>query len=286
MRKNTNGDSSLLFIIALFTVWRDALFLSAQVSPSLIPKFGDRFPYAAERLANSGLTHFLWAFGNFDGVHYLGIANWAYSDQYTQAFFPLYPVLIRIVSHLTFGNFLISALLISNLAFLAGLIIFKKLVTNFFDTKIALWSCVFLVTFPTSFYFGSVYTESIFFLLIISSFYLLSKNRVVEASIIGAAASATRLAGLFLAPSILFSTLKQKILPILIIPLGFVAYVVFLKVKFDQPLYFLTSQQIFGNERSTESIILLPQVLYRYVKILLSTTGLLFTSALLEVTAT
>ncbi|MDP2632629.1 MAG: hypothetical protein Q8P25_02815, partial [Candidatus Curtissbacteria bacterium] len=47
-----------------------------------------------------------------------------------------------------------------------------------------------------------------------------------------------------------------------------------------------TSQQIFGNERSTESIILLPQVLYRYVKILLSTTGLLFTSALLEVTAT
>ena len=273
-------------IILFFLIWRISLFLIAAVSPSVIPQFGDRFPYWQERLVASGFPHFIWSFGNFDGVHYLGIAKDAYAYQFTQAFFPLYPILIKLGSIFTFGNLLISALLISNVAFLFGLIIFNKLISQVYDQKIAFWSSVFLLTFPTSFFFGSVYTEGLFFLMIISSFYLIEKNKILAASIIGSFASATRLIGLFLTPAFLVSQPKRNILPPLLVPLGFLAYVIYLQLEFNNPLYFLTSQSIFGQERSTTEIVLLPQVFWRYFKILVTTNGLPFFNAASELFST
>src|SRR3990167_6110552 len=145
--------SNIAKIVILFVIWRILLFLIAFISPAVIPQFGARFPYYQERLIASGLPHFIWSFGNFDGVHYLGIAKDAYSAQFTQAFFPLYPILVKIVSFVTFGNFVVAGLLVSNLAFLAALILFYKLIAKTHSEKIALWSTLFLLAFPTSFYF-------------------------------------------------------------------------------------------------------------------------------------
>ena len=158
-------------VVLLFLTWRLLTFSIAQIAPKIIPEFGAKFPYHQETLVGTGLSYFIWSQGNFDGVHYLRIAQDGYAYQFTQAFFPLYPFLVRLISYLTFGNFLVAALLLSNLAFLAGLLLFYKLVKKNYDEKIAFWSCLFLLAFPTSFYFGAVYTEGLFFLLIISSFY-------------------------------------------------------------------------------------------------------------------
>ena len=255
-------------VIVAFLIWRILLFLTAAVSPSVIPQFGARFPYYQERLIATGLPHFVWSFGNFDGVHYLGIAKNAYADQYTQVFFPLYPALIKLVSYLTLGNLLISALLISNVASLFALIIFYKLISQSHDKKIALWSSLFLLAFPTSFYLGAVYTEGPFLFMVVSSFYLASRQKVWQAALVGALASSTRLVGLFLAPFLIVS--KKSYIPLFIIPMGFLLYVLYLAVKFANPFYFLTAQSIFGQERSTTSIVLLPQVIFRYIKIIAS----------------
>ncbi|OGD83126.1 hypothetical protein A2165_01990 [Candidatus Curtissbacteria bacterium RBG_13_40_7] len=273
-------------IFLFFLIWRIGLFLIAFISPLFIPNFGARFPYFEERLVSSGFPHFIWSFGNFDGVHYLGIAQNGYAFQFTQVFFPFYPILIKLLSYLTFGNFLVSGLLISNLAFFGGLVLFFKLVKNVYNEKIAFWSCLFLLTFPTSFYFGAVYTEGLFFLLIISAFYLLYKNKVILASIIGSFASLTRLAGLFLVPSLMLKKDFKSLIPVLIVPLGFLAYVTYLQIEFNNPLYFLSAQSIFGQERSTSGIILLPQVFWRYIKILATTNGLVLANAVFEMLAT
>lgn len=272
-------------IVVLFTIWRVSLFIIAFISPQIIPEFGARFPYFEERLIASNLPHFIWSFGNFDGVHYLGIAKDAYAYQFTQVFFPFYPLLIKLLSTLT-GNLIISALLISNTAFLIGLMIFFKLLSRVFDEKVALWSIIFALVFPTSFYFGAIYTEGIFFLMIITSFYLLEKNRILAASLIGSLASATRLVGIFMGPSLFTKRAKMNLMPLLIVPLGFLAYVIYLKLAFNNPLYFLSAQTIFGQERSTTSIILLPQVLWRYFKILMTTHGLIFVNAVFELSST
>lgn len=278
--------SNIAKIVILFVIWRILLFLIAFVSPTVIPQFGARFPYYHERLIASGLPHFIWSFGNFDGVHYLGIAKDGYAYQFTQVFFPLYPLLIKFVSLLTFGNLLIAGLLISNIAFFVSLVIFHKLINKYHGEKIAFWSCLFLLAFPTSFYFGAVYTEGLFFLMIILSFYLFEKNKIWLASIVGSFASSTRLTGLFLAPSLALKEDLRSFVPIFIIPLGFLAYVIYLKIEFNNPFYFLSAQTIFGQERLSGGLVLLPQVFWRYLKILITTNGLILANAIFELSST
>ena len=266
-------------IILLYFAWRIGLFLVASQAPTFLPVFANRFPYV-DLLRASGLPYWIWSFGNFDGVHYLRIAEDGYAYQFTQVFFPLYPILIKAGSFATFGNLLISALIISNAAFLVGLLIFYKLVKSTYNDKIATWSTIFVLAFPTSFYFGAVYTEGIFFLMVVASFYLLEKNKTLLASIIGSFASATRLVGLFLAPAL--SLNRRNILPLLIVPLGFLTYVSYLTIEFNNPLYFLSAQSIFGQERETTQIVFLPQVIWRYTKILTTTQGLALANAAFE----
>ena len=232
-------------IILIFIIWRVILLLIVALAPYFIPQFGAKFPYSEETLVSSNLPYWIWSFGNFDGVHYLRIAQDGYAYQFTQAFFPFYPILIKLVSFLTFGNF------------------------------------------PTSFYFGAVYTEGLFFLMIIAAFYLVEINKIWQASVIGALASGTRLVGIFLTPALAIGLKhKKKILPLTIVPIGLLVYIIYLKLKFNNPLYFLTSQAVWGQERSTHSIILLPQVIWRYLKILVTTNGLPLANAAFELLAT
>lgn len=266
-------------------VWRLLLFLIAAVGPVIIGEFGAKFPYYQERLINTGLPNFIWSFGNFDGVHYLGIAKDGYAYQFTQAFFPLYPILIKLVSYLTFNNFLIAGLLVSNVAFVVGLLFFFKLIKKVYNRQTAYWSTFFLLSFPTAFYFGSIYTEGLFFLFTIAAFYFLEKRNLLLASIANLFGSATRLIGLFLTPAIAIKK-PFSILPLILGPIGFLSYIAYLKLKFNNPLYFLTAQSIFGQERSTTEIVLLPQVFWRYIKIVATTQGLPLINALFELSAT
>ena len=280
-------DIAMKKIIYLFLIWRILLFVVVYLAPFFLhSNFGKSFPYWQERLIGSGLPHFIWSFGNFDGVHYLGIAKDAYSAQFTQAFFPLYPILVKIVSFVTFGNFVVAGLLVSNLAFLAALILFYKLIAKTHSEKIALWSTLFLLAFPTSFYFGAIYTEGLFFLMIVAAFYLAEQKKFWQAAIVGSLASSTRLIGLFLTPFIVSWKNLKSALPALIVPIGFLTYVLYLKIQFNNPFYFLWAQSIFGQERSVGSIILLPQVIYRYLKILSTVAGQPFINAVLELSST
>ena len=136
------NKKSYLLIFSLFVTWRTIVFVISYLSKNFISTFGNRFPYV-DTLKESGLPYWLWSFGNFDGVHYLRIAQDGYAYQYTQVFFPLYPVLIKMVSFITFGNFVVAGLLISNVAFIAGLILFYKLISQNYNRKIAFWSCLF-----------------------------------------------------------------------------------------------------------------------------------------------
>jgi Gpi18-like mannosyltransferase len=149
-----------------------------------------------------------------------------------------------------------------------------------------MWSVTFLLAFPTSFYFGSAYSESLFFLLVISYFYLVYKKRIILASLLGAFASAARLIGIFLVLSIKPKLKISNILPLTIIPLGILSYILYLTLVFKNPLYFISAQQVFGQERSVQGIVLLPQVFWRYFKIVTTTSGVSLLNASFELIST
>ena len=257
------------FIIVSFLIWRIFLIVITSLSLLVIPV---RFGFLGGGTENYLQNPLLWGWANMDGQHYLSLAQNGYF-QFEQAFFPLYPLLIRFFGNLLRGNYLLSALLISHFSFLGSLIIFYKLLGQEFSLKVAKWVIISLLVFPTSFFFAGVYTESLFFFLTIGSVYSLVKKKWLLAGILAGLASATRLVGIFLLPVFFYEWWKEKkkpilkFLAILISPMGLLFYMFYLWRTYADPLMFFHVQPAFGAGRSGEKIILLPQVLYRYLKI-------------------
>lgn len=256
----------MLFLF--FLIWRLIDFFIIYASSVFIPYLGF-FPYK-EELARFNLPDFINKLANFDGIHYLLIAKNGYS-QFEQAFFPLYPSLIRTLN-IFINNYLLTGFLISNISFLLGLYFLNKTFKNNY-------LLLFLLSFPTSFYFGAVYTEGLFFLFFALVLYFLKKEKFFLASVFGFFASLTRLVGIFLVMPILFSLilkikkLKFKIKYVtrytlyLTLPLlGLFLYCFYLWKTTGDPLMFLNSQPAFGANRSNH-LVFLPQVIWRYIKI-------------------
>ncbi len=262
-------------ILLLFIGWRSLLFLVSFLAIFLIPVFGNRFPYNDIVLKSSGLPQWLYQFGNFDGVHYVGIAETGYSRQFTQAFFPLYPLLLKIVTPIFWGNFVLAGVVLSSIFTLLSIWMLCKL----FPKNIN-WTVLFFLSYPMSFFLGAIYNEALFLFLVLSCFYFAGQKKWWLVGILGGLASATRLVGVFLLPALIYEiwfcapNKKDKpgvrsLLFLFLIPLGLLAYMVYLQLNFHDAWYFLHAQGAFGAARSTGVVFPLVTI-WRYIKILAS----------------
>lgn len=228
------------------------------------------FPYYDTDLAPF-YSRFWATFAHFDGIHYLRIAERGYADWGSQAFFPLYPLLIRLVTPLT-GSPLTAGLLISWLSLALAVVGIRRL---FPERSKLFW---LILAFPTAFFFLTIYTESLFFALSIWFFVALKEKRFWLAAFLAGLASATRLVGAFLAISLLIKlfhhplSIIHKSFLLLISLSGLLLYMFFLYRTTGDPLLFFHVQPVFGAGRSGGELIILPQVLYRYARILLTTS--------------
>jgi Gpi18-like mannosyltransferase len=152
-------------------------------------------------------------FSQWDSPHYLFIAkNW-YVNSGDPAnfivFFPLYPVLIRLIT-VDYAYINLSALLISNVSTFVTTFYLFKLAKVDFDDGVAKKAVLFLSIFPTAFFFSAIYTESLFFALVISSFYYARVGKWSLAGFLSFFAALTRLAGLLLLPALIVEYLHQR----------------------------------------------------------------------------
>ncbi|MGB9911220.1 MAG: hypothetical protein ACPLKP_01300 [Microgenomates group bacterium] len=269
MKKSTfkeNNQQIFRWMFKIFVIWRIGLELVVFLGKKILP----------EKLDYLGPS--VWA--NFDGVYYLNIAQNGYG-LYQQAFFPFYPFLIRWLSNFI-HNYLVSGLLISHLAFLGALVFLYKLLTLDYSPKFIKLVIIGLLLFPASFYFVSVYTESLFLFFVLGAFYFIRIKKWWLGGVFGAFASATRIVGIFLLPALLIEwwedkkilNFKFKILNLIflfLIPLGLIFYMRYLLVHYGDPLLFIHVQPHFGAQRSGGKIILLYQVFWRYFKMILTT---------------
>jgi len=111
-----------------------------------------------------------------------------------------------------------------------------KLVRLDLSKSIAKRTIIYLLIFPTAFYFTMVYTESLFLMFILGSFYFARTRRFWLAGILGALGAMTRLPGIFLFPALgvewwfYQKDLKDKkklslVNPFVLIPLGLLYYI-------------------------------------------------------------
>ena len=261
--------SDYLFILISFVIWRVAIIIIAFFAIKNIPIFSQN--YFGGGFSTYQTNPIFWGHLNFDGEHYLSIAQSGYKPL-EYFFFPVFPRLIQIISS---GKPLIdlawTGLFVSNISFLAALMGMYKLIKIDFDVKVAKVNTILFLVFPTSFYFGTYYTESIFLALVVWTFYFARTKNYIFASILASVASATRVIGLVLLPVLLiewFFDKKKNILNffeiIFISPIGLVTYMYYLLKQTGDPLIFLHQVSIFGEQRSS-TLVTLPQVFYRYL---------------------
>jgi Mannosyltransferase (PIG-V) len=146
-----------------------------------------------------GWHNLVTAWERFDGLWFLRVATGGYVDgDGSAAFFPLYPMLIRVVSPVLGGHPLAAALLISHAAFFAALVVFYLLTESEYHTAAARRAVLYLALSPTAFFFFAPYSESLFLLLAVSSLAAARRGRWAAAGLAGALASATRSVGVLL----------------------------------------------------------------------------------------
>ena len=224
----------------------------------------------------------LGPFARWDSVWYLRIAAHGYANRTQRtAFFPLYPLLIHI-GHWVVRSYILSGILVSLLSFAIALYFLYKLTAIDFGKEVASVAVALLAFFPFSLFFSAIYTESLFLALSVAATYFARTGRWGVAAVLSAFAAATRNTGvLLLVPLILMflygpreSTAvisgwvqdqgwrrwlpryrpTRKLLWMLVIPLGLLAYLGYLWAAFGSPFTTLHVQGIWN--RSTVGPIL------------------------------
>jgi hypothetical protein len=222
-----------------FVATRVAVIVIAELAAVII---GQRAGVHVQESGNLLLA--VW--GRWDAVHYIDIAIQGYQGT-DMAFFPLFPFLIRVVGALA-GNHLVAGMLISNACFFFGLLYLYKLLEHEYDRAVARRAIFYVSIFPTAVFFSAVYTESLFFMLTVASFYYMRAHLWWVAGIFGFFAALTRVEGVLLVVPFAIEwfvqyrkELHRGLLDLLggaLIPLGLAVYMAYLWVLRADPLYF------------------------------------------------
>lgn len=176
-------------------------------------------------------------------------------DQRDTNFFPLLPLFTRIVSLFT-RNLYVAGMLVTNVAFLLAAFLLYKLAALRQGEEVAERVLILLLVYPFSFIFSAMYTESLFLLATVATFYFGEEERW------GWAALAASLAGLTRVPGVLVPfglgllylekirfhprRLRWNALWVLAGVAGPVAYMGYLWARFGDPLLFVKTQQVAG----------------------------------------
>lgn len=135
----------------------------------------------------------------WDADHLIGIAQFGYTHKDATAFLPLYPLLVRMGSVLTFGDPTVSALLISTVSTFWAFLLLHRLALRFTQSaRVAALTVLVAALLPLSFFFMAPYSESLFLALSLGCIWQALEARWGPATLLAVLATLTRQQGLLL----------------------------------------------------------------------------------------
>ncbi len=202
-----------------------------------------------------------WA--RWDAAHYVALARFGYSvenpsDGDGLGFLPLFPLLMRALVRLSGANptdaaYAVAGIVIANVCFVVAVALLAKLSGRILSGHTAVYPVMLLCLMPFSFFLNAAYSESIFLVIVLSALLLALDGRWIGAGAVAALASLTRLAGLGLAPALLWGAWKEgvrgwRLIATGLLPFGgFLAYSMYTAIWHDDPLAYFTAQQNWGG---------------------------------------
>jgi len=229
---------ALRWALVIFVTMRISLSLIAALALFQFPLYHVTYYHGVQPVPPGIANALLGVWQRFDSIWYTKIAMQGYAQgDGTTVFFPLYPILTRLVGKVLLGNYLLGGIIVSNVAYFLALVYLYKLSQLEFDSQVASRAVVYLSVFPTAFFLLGVYTESLFLLFAVSAFYYARKGNWLAASIVGLLAALTKQLGLLLMLPLLYEYLAERrfeirsvrrdVLLLALIPIGTLAFLLF-----------------------------------------------------------
>jgi hypothetical protein len=239
--------------ILAFTITRLGILLVAYLAATL---FADSSTASLYHLRGTSNLLIDVLGSRWDTGFYVSIAEEGYRYQGVPlpsvAFFPLYPLLMRAIGSLV-GDVVAAGIIISNVALLLATMLLYRLADRSWGQAVAERTIWYFLIFPAAFFGTAVYSESLFLLVAIGALYFARRGFWEVAALLGIAAALTRFPGLLVAPMLLAEWWMQRqedgyaqtrpswpaLLAGVAVPLGTLAYALYLKRTFGDPLAFI-----------------------------------------------
>ncbi len=249
-------------VIILIITAKISIVLLIFLAYSLLP-FGKVYYYSNFVYPPGEEISLKSAYKTWDAQHYLFLSEKGYKKgNFSDSFYPLFPNIIRFFASIFYDSFWVG-IVFSNLFSTIACIYFYLFVKERFPKDgVAYTALIFLLAFPTAFYFSLIYTESLFFLLAICFFYYLYKNDYRLAAVLAFFLPWTRPMGLFIIIPFAFYyishhrsllhnqpfldrkfTIDKNIVFLLSPVCGFLGYLLFMQLKTGNPFEGFSMQQ-------------------------------------------
>lgn len=222
------------YILAFFFCTRLILTIVGVVSRVILE------PYHGKRYLWVYSDH-LWLdiWGMIDSGKYLDISLNGYPSTLgpdkvsVWGYFPLYPLLMNLCGRIIGDNY-VAGIVVSNLCLVLAAVYFYRIARLDSDNSTALRVIKYLFIFPASFVLSGVFTESLFLLLLVMSFYYAKTGKWWKAGISGFFLSQTRIWGVFVILPLFYEYFRQKgfcirkiernVLWLFLVPLGLLLF--------------------------------------------------------------
>ena len=256
MDKESRKSTGVAFVLAVYAASRLFYLISGSLLANLVPT--SSFQRVTLDVPSGSMN--IWS--HWDGEHYVTLAMGGYlhpPDNVSPAFFPMYPLLLRSFAELFGGPISKEALsvwapLISLLFLPFALYFIYQIALEVWDEPVARGTVLILAFFPTTFFLNAAYTESLFLALSAGSVWAMRVRKdLLLACVLAGFAAATRNVGIFLVVPLMYEWIKDverfrwRGVYLLLAPGGLFVYMVYLWVRFGDPLLFYTAQESWGR---------------------------------------
>ena len=254
--RSAPGAGVWAFVLAALVLSRLLFMTAGALAAAYLPGADP----AGDPLEPSGLLNY-WA--HWDGAWYSQIATQGYGAHAPEstAFFPLYPVLVRLGSEVG-GGPAVWGVVISVLCTAFALFFVYRIAEDLYGVRTARVSTLVLAFFPTTFFLNAVYTEALFLALSAGAVWAARvRGNLWLAGIFGALAAATRNLGVLLLIPLSFEWLRRRhelgvrgLGGLVLVPTGLIGYAAFLRERFGDPLLFAHQQSAYWEREPTDPL--------------------------------
>jgi hypothetical protein len=252
-------------------------FLATRMALLLVGWFSRYFPPSPDYPLQDAVArgwHFspyrlLDIWGRWDTGWYISIVRDGYmlrgdlaQQQSNVSFFPFYPYLVRAilwpvpVQWQSDGVVLLAGVILSNLFLLGGLIFLYLLTVELTQTRnVAQRAVLYLLLFPTAFFFSAFYTDAAFLFLSVAALYAAQRRAWAWAALAAALLGITRPLGVLIIPVLAWlylsssewriNKIRADFLWLLLTPLPFLLYLVWIGQATGDFLAPMSAQQAY-----------------------------------------